>query len=198
MFSAMRNIVLVLCCLGFMSLDIKAQSLTRSTDKEKKVSSSNRRIWYGGNVPLGLGFGSSTLIQFGLSPMLGYKLTPDFSVGPRAGFLYSYYSQRLINGQVERVQPLSWSAGIFSRYKFVDRFFVHAEYEYANEAVPYYTSNGFEVQRYNANNLHLGLGLLQGGGGAMRSEILLLYNVNPSPLSSKSPLSLRFGLNWHF
>lgn len=198
MFSTMRTILVILCFLIVGSLQLAAQTTIKNMDKGK-TEKANQRIWFGGNVPLSLGFGSSTLIQFGLSPMLGYKITPDFSIGPRVGFLYSYYSQRLVNGQVESVQPLSWTAGVFSRYKFVDRFFAHLEYEYENEAVPYYTSNGFEVQRYDANNLHIGLGLLQGGGGgAMRSEILLLYNVNPSPFSSQSPISLRFGLNWHF
>lgn len=198
MFSTMRTIIFILCFWIVGSLQLAAQTSVKNMDKGK-TEKANQRIWYGGNVPLGLGFGSSTLIQFGISPMLGYKITPDFSIGPRVGFLYSYYSQRLVNGQVESVQPLSWTAGVFSRYKFVDRFFAHLEYEYENEAVPYYTSNGFEVQRYDANNLHIGLGLLQGGGGgAMRSEILLLYNVNPSPYSSQSPISLRFGLNWHF
>lgn len=198
MFSAMRKIIFILCCLGFASFQVYAQDGTVKSMDKGKTSKANQRIWYGGNVPIGLGFGSSTLIQLGISPMLGYKITPNFSLGPRVGFLYSYYSQRLANGQVERVQPLSWTAGAFSRYKFVDRFFAHLEYEYENEAVPYYDSNGFQVQRYDANNMHIGLGLLQGGSGAMRSEILLLYNVNPSPYSSQSPISLRFGLNWHF
>jgi hypothetical protein len=193
----MRKILMLCACLGLLSLNAFAQSSIRPIGKGQG-SSEDRKIWYGGNVPLGLGFGTTTLIQLGVSPMLGYKLTPNFSVGPRVGFLYSYYSQRLGNGQVERVQPLSWSAGMFSRYKFVDRFFAHLEYEYANEAVPFYTGNGFEVQRYDANNMHLGVGLLQGGSGAVRSEILLLYNVNPSVYTTRSPISLRFGLNWHF
>lgn len=193
----MRKLVFVLCLMGFWVTSAQSQSAERGSVRPLS-NPSNQRIWYGGNVPIGLGFGSSTLIQFGVSPMVGYKLTPDFSVGPRVGFLYSYYSQRLNNGQVIRVQPISWTAGLFSRYKFVDRFFAHLEYEFENEAVPYYTSNGFEIQRYNANNVRLGLGLLQGGMGSARSEILLLYNINPSIYSPKSPLSLRFGLNWNF
>ena len=197
--SAMRQIILLCCCIGLWSIHSNAQSIKRSGSGEtSKGSDQNQRIWYGGNLPIGLGFGSQTLIQFGISPMLGYKLTPNFSVGPRVGFLYSYYSQRLSNGQVLRAQPLTWTAGVFSRYKFVEQFFGHVEYEYANQAVPYYTSNGLEIQRINANNIHVGIGLLQGGMGSARSEILLLYNVNPSPLTSQSPLSLRFGLNWHF
>lgn len=193
----MRQIILLFCCIGLWSTHSNAQIIKRSGENTKG-SDQNRRIWYGGNLPIGLGFGSQTLIQFGISPMLGYKLTPNFSVGPRVGFLYSYYSQRLSNGQVVRAQPLTWTAGVFSRYKFVEQFFGHVEYEYANQAVPFYTSNGLEIQRVNANNIHVGIGLLQGGMGSARSEILVLYNVNPSPFTSQSPLSLRFGLNWHF
>lgn len=195
--TTMRQVILILVFIGWWSIDANTQSLIRKT--ESSNNSQNYRIWYGGNVPLGFGFGNQTLIQFGVSPMVGYKITPELSVGPRAGFIYSYYSSRdPFTNQVIRVQPISWSAGLFARYKFVRQFFAHAEYEYQNLAVPYYTSNGFLVQRFNADNVNIGIGLLQGGSGALQSEILALYNINPSPYTAQSPLSVRFGLNWHF
>jgi hypothetical protein len=195
--TTMRQVILFLACIGLWSVQANAQSLIRKT--EKSNNNQNYRIWYGGNVPFGLGFGTQTLVQLGVSPMIGYKITPELSVGPRVGFIYSYYSYRNPNtGQVLRTQPTTWSAGVFARYKFVRQFFAHAEYEYQNLAVPYYVSNGFQIQRYKADNINLGIGLLQGGSGSLQSEILLLYNVNPSIYSTQSPITIRFGLNWHF
>lgn len=192
----MRNIIFIFCCFFLGMIQMQAQ-ISKGIGKDKK-DNADRRIWYGGSVPFGVGFGNTTFIQLGVSPMFGYKITPDFSVGPRAGVLFSYFNQRQIGGRAESVQPVSWAAGVFSRYRFVEQFFAHVEYEYENKAVPFNAINGLDVQRFNAQNVYVGLGLLQGSFGAIRSEILLLYNVNAGKYYNQSPLSIRFGVNWHF
>lgn len=183
---------LVLFCS--FSPEAAAQRVNRDRKQNDNFSS---RLWYGGG--LNLGFASNnfeSLFQIGVSPMVGYKIFEEFSVGPRAAIQYSYYKVRFGNS-TESAQPLSWALGVFSRYKIIRNIFLHAEYELENEAVFNTFSGDLEVLRRERNNVFIGGGY--NSGAPFGYEILLLYNLNlPENNSLDLPFELRFGFTYNF
>lgn len=157
------------------------------------------KIWYGGGFNLGFS-GSSfvSLFQLGISPMVGYKFTPQWSAGPRLSLTYSYYSARTANGGKDNAQPISYAGGIFTRYKVIPSIFLHAEAELANEALVYSGVSQIEVQRRIRENVYLGVGYNSAGNNGIGYEILLLYNLNMPQNIIESPFDIRFGFNYKF
>ena len=157
------------------------------------------KLWYGGGF--NLNFSSNNFVstfQIGVSPMVGYKITPEFSIGPRTAI--TYINLRVNDGgQVLTSNPLTWSAGAFARYKVFQNFFGHAEFEYQNAVVGYnLLPNDLEPVRQTQNNYFLGAGY-NSGSGIVGYEIYLLYNVNlPETVLNQSPIVIRFGLTYNF
>jgi hypothetical protein len=182
-------------CVGQVNAQIRpGQS---KEERTKTTNSQEKRFWFGGSLPLSLGLFGGTQLQLGASPMLGYKLTPQLSLGPRVGFLYNFFSVRTSNGTVDRAQPINWHAGFFARYKAFRTIFFQAEYEFENQAQVLSNGSQLEVFRINQSNTYIGAGLSQ-GQGVFKSEIMILYNLTPNANSLASPLVPRFGLTWHF
>ena len=82
------------------------------------------RLYTGGNV--WAQFGSITNLE--IAPILGYKITKEYSVG--VGAKYNYY-------RVNTANSTPWSTSIyggsvFTRYLFFDRIVAHAEFEALN------------------------------------------------------------------
>ncbi|MBK8844307.1 MAG: hypothetical protein IPO33_16470 [Saprospiraceae bacterium] len=62
---------------------------TKKKAPTKESTKFTEKLWYGGGVNLGFGADEFTSVfSLGLSPMVGYKFTPDFSMGPRVGFSF--------------------------------------------------------------------------------------------------------------
>lgn len=162
------------------------QSETGKTLKE--------RLWYGGNVALGFsGNNIESVFLIGLAPMVGYKITPNFSVGPRVDFNYTYY-KRQVFGPVISYNLYSGGIGPFARYKFFNILFLHTEYQIEWAQFPSLNFDGTkETQIFN--NLFVGLGYNAGGG-----EILILYNLfdQTSRNTLGMPISIRFGFTINF
>jgi hypothetical protein len=181
-----------------------ANSRTRnqsSPQRDPHLFDGTGPIWWGGNFQLGFsGYNGVSSLQFGLSPMFGYKLTPRFSLGPRVGGLLTRYSYRFGNTRAS-VSPVTWSVAGFARYKFIDQLFGHLEYEYQNQGIVLFTNspNILEVARVPRNNLYLGAGY-SSGVGVNRGEILILYNFNRTYASGfyQSPITFRFGFTHNF
>jgi len=150
------------------------------------------QLWYGGNIMLGYQGGTfSSLFTIGVAPMVGYKITPEFSIGPRVEFIYYNYRQQVSPSRVDVYNLFSGGLGPFARFKVFNMFFFHAEYQY--ELSQDINFNGDKITR-NFNNLFGGIGYNPGGG-----EILLLYNFVQSNRNLwDSPFSLRFGFTINF
>lgn len=175
-------LVLVVC---FPSL-VAAQQTQQTALKD--------RIWWGGGFALGFSsYNQITNVQLGLSPMVGYKLTPALSVGPRVSFLASYFSARLYSGgRASKLAP-TYAGGVFARHKLFRDIFAHAEYELENRA--YVTQDGSQllVSRQTNNNYLIGAGYNAGG-----TEFLILYNLNQGKYFNTSPYIFRFGFTRNF
>lgn len=160
------------------------------------------RLWYGASGALNFqGVGNVSQFLIGVAPMVGYKAfqnNDNFSIGPRASLFYNYI--RLQSGsQVFVSQPLSYSVGVFTRYKVLPLIFVHAEYEFENQA---FTTNNIGpnntllIERQSSTNLNVGLGYTS--GGLIGYEIYVLYNALDPGATTSLPFDFRIGLTYKF
>lgn len=152
------------------------------------------KLWYGGNFTLFFGSnGQVSSFALGLAPMVGYKITPDFSIGPRVEGVYNYFKVQGFNS-VEKFNLFSFGFGPFVRHKFFNVIFAHAEYqlEFLQEVIGV-NGNPIKVNGTNSN-FFVGLGYNAGGG-----EILVLYNLLAQTQNTLNiPISFRFGFTYKF
>ncbi|TVQ49460.1 MAG: hypothetical protein EA362_04595 [Saprospirales bacterium] len=183
----------------------QAEAQVRLQDPEESTKSFSERLWYGGNINLGFqGTNNYNVFFFGISPMAGYKITEDFSVGPRMELFYTYYKAFVWReGAYFTTHPISYSGGIFSRYKFLNNFFGHLEYG-IEKTTFLLTSGGDFVVIDNKlattskyfDNFYIGIGYTS--GGRFGSEISILYNVIQNSQTLDIPISIRIGFNYNF
>jgi hypothetical protein len=83
------------------------------------------KIYYGGSVTLS--FGNAT--QIGIFPMIGYKLTPKFSLGGEVGYEYVNYDD------IDESSH-NFGGGVFGRYRFIPQLYGHAEFDLVSYDIP--------------------------------------------------------------
>lgn len=197
----MRKVLLFSICLIVVSSSLHAQAIKRP-GREQAPPPPNGfagKLWYGGGFNLGFsGNNFENLFQLGIAPMVGYKITPQWSVGPRVSFTYTYYSTRTFNGSPASAQPLNFGGGLFTRYKIIPSIFLHAEVEAASEAIIIRDFSQLVIERVYRENVYLGAGYTSSNQGGLGYELLLLYNVNQPSNVFESPFDIRFGFNYRF
>ena len=156
------------------------------------------RLWYGGGFNLGFtGNNFRSLFQIGISPMVGYKIFDELSVGPRVSLQYNHFRLNLGGGNIEKANATSWGLGAFARYKVFQNFFAHAEYEYENAVGFFLGNNEIITVREKLNNYYLGAGY-NSGNGIFGYEIYLLYNFNEREDTTNIPIDFRIGFTYNF
>jgi len=176
--------------------------LLTNTHPQKETVSFADRLWYGGGFSLSFSGGLNGLdgntFAIGISPMVGFKLTPFISVGPRFEFLYTTGRFRnSFSGPVTKYNGIDYGAGVFTRAKFLSFLFAHAETNYINRVYPTgFNGNKIETERIGDNQTLIGLGYTS--GGVFKSEILLLYDLTADSQSTNLPLVYRFGFTYNF
>ena len=182
-----------------ISITADAQS-----SRKKKKQTFTDHLWFGGG--LGLGVGGSTF-NFGISPMVGYKFTENFSAGVRVPLDYTYAKLFSSNGTNAVYSNLDFGLGTFTRYKIFRGIFAHAEYNYLWIKEPVASGNTLLLdpenpdrllkQSLNRDEINVGLGYAT-GGGRFGTEISILYNVLDEATSTTIPWSIRVGFNYNF
>jgi hypothetical protein len=141
--------------------------------------SSGGSLFYGGYV--GLAFGSGQYIE--LSPLVGYRFSPDFGAG--VGLLYRY---RKDNYYGQDVSLTDYGANAFARYYLGSGVFTQAEYDYTNyEYVPDSVSGASDRQSYSAFLAGVGYSTAVGQGAGVYA--LVLYDFNYSGSNQYNPYS---------
>ncbi|GAB3196057.1 hypothetical protein ABID22_001707 [Pontibacter aydingkolensis] len=148
------------------------------------------RLYFGGSF--GLQFGNYTNIS--LLPILGYKVTDKFSVGP--GFVYHFIRT---GGQTFQ----NFGGRVFAQHEVLGgiinsgALLVHAEYEALSYENYWRTNNGaFELTRRMVYTPLAGLGYRQSAGRGS-FDLLLLYNFNDVDSPYSNPV-IRAGFNIPF
>lgn len=158
-------------CLSFMTF---SKSLFAQVNSENSAPEYNFKshLYFGGGF--GLQFGYMTLIE--VSPLVGYIVTPKFSVGISP--TYKYYKYNDLYGKNLDLKTNVWGGSIFTRYSIFENVFAHVEYEslFYNEQVP-----GYPEIRKQYNSFFVGGGYNQRIGGNSGMYILLLWNLNDTP-----------------
>jgi len=176
--------VLLFAILVFMIVNpLKAQN---NTDYVQQKGNFKSRLFFGGGF--GLQFGSVTLIE--LSPLVGYKVTPKFSLGVSP--TYKYYKYNDYYGPSNDLSTNVWGGSIFGRYSIFQNVFAHVEYEslYYNTKV---SGNPEYMQQYNS--FFVGGGYNQQIGGNSAMYFLLLWNLNDTPDSPYINPVIRIGFS---
>lgn len=199
--------IFCILCLGVLFWEtLPAQTRTSrrpepASSKKENISFSDH-LWYGGGFGLSFSSGLNGLdgntFAIGVSPMVGYKITPFISIGPRFEFTYTTGRFRnSFNGPVYKYNGVDYGAGAFARAKFLSFLFAHAEANYINRVYPTgFNGNKLETERIGDNQTLIGLGYTS--GGVFKSEVLLLYDLTADSQSTNLPLVYRFGFTYNF
>jgi len=134
------------------------------------------RIWFGGGM--GLSFGTFTAVQ--LDPMVGYKVDQEgrFSVG--VGGSYWYLRDNRFNVPYDFT---AYGYRVFSRYRFVEQFFAHAEFLHMNVERSRFGPLSEIQPRVWVPHLLLGGGYAQNIAGRSAIYIQVLFDVVQDPNS---------------
>jgi len=145
------------------------------------------RFWYGAGGGLNFGSsGNSNLFIVSLSPMVGYKLTPDFSIGPRAELSF-VHSRAGFGNTIIRDNFFNYGIGAFARHKVLNQFFAHVEYQIESQR--------FSDTRISQNNFFVGGGYTS--GGQIGYEISVLWNVLDND-TINIPIDFRAAFTYNF
>ncbi len=208
----MKKIILIITLFFFYSVSFaqvegvevekpEEEKKEEKTQKQKKQKDDNddkiplsQRFYFGGN--LGASFGTITSID--ISPMVGYRLTPKFSVG--VGGTYQYLKDSRYTPDFKQS---IYGGRLFSRYIIADDFlgagnlFAHAEYETLFAKVPYSDPNtGLRRERTEAfPSFFIGGGLVFPIGNRSGFTISALYNpfYDDNQTVYGTPLQIRVG-----
>ncbi len=187
----------------------KKKKKKKKADKEEKTFHFTDQLWYGGGGALNFSGGNNfNYFVFGLSPMVGYKIIEPVSIGPRLSFSYNYLKGQGTDGNFYKTQPISYSVGVFTRFKFLRSLFVHAELEHESREIFYvdpfgylaidYINGTILTDRITRENVYLGAGYNSSSPSGWGYEILVLYNFLIPENSYELPFNIRVGLTYRF
>jgi hypothetical protein len=146
------------------------------------------RIYWGGSVRVRYGRTSA----IGVYPMVGYKITPPWSVGLRAGYEFVWWERF-----ARTLTSHSFAGSAFSRYRIIPQAYLHAEYGAGNYER---YSSATESDRVTYPFLFLGGGLSQRVGRNSWFLVEILYEVlqdRNSPYDNGGPvITLGFGVGF--
>jgi len=205
-----RISLLLLIAIFMMPEDADAQRRRKKKKKKKKKTEKTSEyrlqdhLWYGAGGTLN--FGSNSLgneFTIGLSPMVGYKITPWFSAGPRLEATVTTGRYDTGGGSVVKLNAFDYGGGLFTRVKSPFGIYGHLEYfvrsdEFYNNGFPD-ANNNLPTERETSNAAYIGLGYnSQNGFSKWGYEIQLNYNVLAPENTVNLPIDLRFGLTYNF
>lgn len=133
------------------------------------------RLYTGGNFGFNI---SNGLVYVEIAPMLGYKVTEEFSAGISAKYMY----WGAVNNSVNFQSYKYYGGGIFGRYKITESILATAEYELLN-VEDLNPNSGSYGERTFSNVLLLGGGYRNEIANNVHLQLFLLYDVIDDPNS---------------
>lgn len=212
----LTTILLSLFCVGAATAQEEVYSSSgKPLNKSQKNVKDDRlvdpsRIIVGGWGLFGIGSGVTNL---GITPILGYRITDNFSAG--IGFGYQYLRVKdfflvttSFTGPKER-RPLNahfYSPSVWARHIIWNNIFAHVEYEHNISSYKDYINNTLVDPPYEVRNvtmsvpcLLLGGGLRQPVGERSSFVFMALYDVLQNEYSPyRNTIAIRVGFNFGF
>lgn len=195
--------MLLLGLMVFFAQNADAQRRDRERERERPREEAPEkeapkgiaaRLWYGGGVNIGFGgFNGYSSFNFGVSPMVGYKIVGPLSAGPRVAYDFNSLKQR----GFKSVTLNSFDFGGFVRCRVFRGLFFQGEL--SNEWFQDLDRFGEKFNDTRVNQ-RLGAGWNFGEPGGVGSEISVLYNFKiANDLETyRNPIEYRFGFTWRF
>lgn len=152
---------------GFLLLMLLSVSVMGQREIEEDAGWTLKdRLYFGGGFGLSGGQDSygNKYFYFALNPIVGYMVTPDFSVGTGVGW------QRLSYSEPVKQKIDQYAVSPFARYNF-GQLFAYGEYSLVN------SSTFISTERRNFDRLLLGLGYSQSTGQRGAINVMALYDV---------------------
>lgn len=146
------------------------------------------RLFFGGDITLSIS-GNTSIV--GASPMLGYRITEDWSAG--VGLSAYYFNIRAINYSTS-----FYGGNIFSRYIIYQNVFAQSEFHVINTEVAYATVDEIIRTRENIPLWYVGGGYRQPIGGNGFATITVLFDLISDPRAPYPNPSIRAGFNFGF
>ncbi len=174
-------------CTSLLAQDPNVEPTPRSDEPPSRTSSSysgGNRIFTGGDF--GMQFGSQTYIQ--IAPVLGYRLTDQFSAGITGKYIYYNLKDSYSNYKTN-----IYGGGVFTRYNVLEEVFLHAEYEALSLEVP---ASVYETNRRIVSGLFLGAGYRQFIGEFSSLNLMILYDVIEDQYSPYQNPQIRIGFDF--
>ena len=131
-----------------------------------------KRLYVGGNLSLNI-FGESRFID--VSPLIGYRFTPQISAGIGASYLYIQREFRFSNQPNFTVSSSLYGGRVFGRYRVNAMYFAHTEFESIN--VELGTGTGSETIREWVPGFFIGGGVVTPFFSNAAINITVLYNL---------------------
>jgi hypothetical protein len=155
-------------------------------DMKPQKGSFVSHLYFGGGF--GLQFGSMTLIE--IMPLVGYKITPKFSIGLSP--TYKFYKYNDYYGPNLDLKTNVVGGSVFSRYAILENVFAHVEYEtlFFNTQTP-----GYPTVMEQFNSFFVGGGYNQRIGVNTAMYIMMLWNLNDTPNSPYVNPIIRVGFS---
>lgn len=172
------------------------QAVQSSKSKEPKYStppqskkSFKERLYFGGFI--GLQFGTFTSID--ISPLIGYRVTPEFNVG--IGVLYNYTSFDY-GPPIGQHGYSSWGGRLTANYTLFNFLALGIEYQYRTvEILEGFDDLGQPIfGEQGVNVLFLGGGIRQKVGRNTSMFIMAYYDVLQEEFSPYNSVVLRIGV----
>lgn len=179
----MKKLLLTLTLfIGVVSL---ANAQVYFEEEASDSTSFKDRLYFGGNFSFNLG---TRFTFIDVSPLAGYMINDDFSVG--VGTTYLYLSREFLSlpsGNRFTIKNSVYGGRTFLRHSIFDSFFAHAEFESLNTEIPTFDGAGGTTREW-VPGLLIGGGTFQpvfGRGGVNVTVLLnLLHDDFRSPYNS--------------
>ena len=194
----MKRLLVLLVLFVSVSLSLQAQYFETEKKKEQQEEKPEveNRVFFGGNFGFSISFGRSESQYLELSPLVGYRFSPDFSAG--ASFSYLYISREFIllpSFNRVTIKNNTYGPRGFLRYQFLDGYFLQTEYESLNTEVLLNDGTPNTTRAWVP-------GFFIGGGTSLQIKnglafnFIALYNLSYNDVRSPyvSPLVFRSGI----
>lgn len=195
----MNKFIAALLFLLVASGSLSAQYFETAQPKEEKdsvESSIDKRFFFGGNFGLSFSFGRGGSQFVELSPLVGYRVSENFSVG--GSFTYLYISREyIVLPSYNRITLKNNTFGprAFLRYSFIENYFIQTEVESLNTEVPL-NDGTTNTGREWVSGFFLGGGSSFPINDQLEVNAIVLYNLSYNEIRSPyvSPLVIRGGI----
>jgi len=147
---------------------VKAEDETKN-EVPQNAPSGESKWYYGGTV--GFSFWND-YTYIGIYPLVGYKVTPKFSIGGKIG--YSYYNYHNTD-----LSTNNYGGSVFTRYRVIPQFYLHGEFVYFSYEQQTYDlqTREYGTERNWVPFILLGGGLSQNIGPNVWAYVEVLFDV---------------------